>query len=371
MSDILVVGAGQLGLMMAAAGGRFATSVDRIDHVTGELVPGTSRLRLPMPGDDALSGYVAITAELEHLLGNPVVENLRTLPNWQNAEAMDRLPSRDTQKALLDELEVATAPWRRIDQADEIATAQQALGDHLIVKSIRDGYDGKGQWRLGGSQPDTVPAAAMGSIIAERRIPFNRELSLIGARFRNGEQVFYPLVENYHQAGMLRFTLAPASGIESLQDTAERMLGTVMQRLDYVGVMAMECFDSGDGLMVNELAPRVHNSGHWSQIGADFSQFDLHLFALMDRPVPPTPVAAPCSLMLNLIGCEWNPAWQSVPGIQCWWYGKALRENRKLGHINISASSKEEVVRTGRRLLNSLDRLHQEMLDMAINRILD
>lgn len=368
MSDILVVGAGQLGLMMASAGARFAVSVDRIDHVTGELLAGTSRLRSPMPEVDALSRYRGITAELEHLLGNPIVENLRSLPNWCNGDTMERLPARDQQKQLLDQLGVATSPWKLLRSREDIAPAQNRIGNELVVKSIRDGYDGKGQWLVGDKRADSIPDEAFGNIIAEQKIPFRRELSLVGARFADGDTVYYPLVENYHQSGMLRYTLAPATGIDALQPVAEEMLGNIMAHLDYVGVMAMECFDSDQGLLVNELAPRVHNSGHWTQIGADYSQFDLHLFALLARPAG-KPRVAPCSMMLNLIGCEWNPQWQWLPGIQCWWYGKTWRENRKLGHINISGSSVEEVTSICQSLSPTLDDFHSEMLGHAIQRL--
>lgn len=369
MSDVLVVGAGQLGLMMAAAGARFAISVDRIDHVSGELVPGTSRLRLPMPERQSLLGYGAITAELEHLLGNPLVENLGALSNWRNSKAMNLLPARDQQKRMLDTLGVATAPWRVLDRRQDLDAAQEALGDSLVVKTVRDGYDGKGQWRVVPDQDAGMPDAVFGQVIAEQMIPFRRELSLIGARFDNGESVFYPLVENYHQQGMLRYTLAPASLSDKMQGAAESMLGSIMNHLDYVGVMAMECFDSEQGLLVNELAPRVHNSGHWTQLGADYSQFDLHLFALCDRHVQAPMRIAPCSMMVNLIGCEWNPAWQSLPGIQCWWYGKSWRENRKLGHINVSGESVDEVVDICESLAPTLDGFHQAMLRLAVEQM--
>ena len=334
MTDILVVGAGQLGRMMAAAGARLGISVDRLDHVTGEVLPGTSNTRLSLSRDEILARYPVITAELEHLLGNRMVEGLRNEPAWCNAEAMSLLPARDQQKALLDQLEIATSPWQAIDAPEDLDAARLRLGDELVVKSVRDGYDGKGQWVVGPEGDGGIPGRAYGGIIAERLVRFEREVSLVGARFRGGGKAFFPLVENYHQHGMLRYTLAPATGGGVLQDDAEDMLGQVMDSLDYVGVMAMECFETPQGLLVNELAPRVHNSGHWTQAGAGISQFDLHLLAILDRPLVELPTRQGFTLMLNLIGCQWNPAWQSLDGIQCWWYGKSWRENRKLGHIN-------------------------------------
>ncbi|MGI9319727.1 MAG: ATP-grasp domain-containing protein, partial [bacterium] len=242
---------------------------------------------------------------------------------------------------------------------------QVRLGTELVVKSIRDGYDGKGQWVLGRDSNTDIPDSVYGNIIAERKIDFSRELSLVGARFPDGQCRFYPLVENYHQSGMLRYTLAPARDCGPLQEEAENMLRTVMESLGYRGVMAMECFDSEFGLMVNELAPRVHNSGHWTQAGADFNQFDLHLFAILGHAVRSPERVTPYSMMLNLIGCEWNNEWYSLPGIQCWWYGKSWRENRKLGHINLSGESIPALIETGNRLMPTLDEFHRQMLDLA------
>lgn len=369
MADLLVVGAGQLGLMMAAAAARFGISVDRMDHVTGEVLPGTSASRISLDREEILSRYGLITAELEHLLGNELVEGLRDEVAWCNGEAMRLLPARDQQKALLDQLGVATSPWTTLHKPPDLDAARVRLGDRLVVKSIRDGYDGKGQWRVEGDDDGGLPSGAFGGVIAERQIHFQRELSLVGARFRSGESVYFPLVENYHQAGMLRYTLAPASDMADLQSTAETMLGKVMDSLDYVGVMAMECFQDGSELLVNELAPRVHNSGHWTQAGADLSQFDLHVLSVLDRPVQSLPPVRGRTLMLNLIGCRWNAAWQSLPGVQCWWYGKSWRENRKLGHINVHAPDQAALMLACERLMKTLDPFHREMLDLAMSRI--
>lgn len=369
MSDILVVGAGQLGLMMAAAGARFGISVDRVDHVSGEILPGTSRTRIKMGLEQIIENYPVITAELEHLLGNEIVEGLREFPAWLNAEAMALVPARDQQKALLDQLGVATSPWQPISKPDDLDSAQVKLGTDLVVKTIRDGYDGKGQWIVSQGRVDGIPSSAYNNIIAERKIDFARELSLVGARFADGQCRFFPLVENYHQAGMLRYTLAPANECGELQTQAQQMLQKVMKSLDYIGVMAMECFDSEFGLMVNELAPRVHNSGHWTQAGTDYSQFDLHLFAILGRSVQAPERIKTSSIMLNLIGCEWNPEWNSLPGIQCWWYGKSWRENRKLGHINISCDSSNTLLQICDRLKATLDPFHQKMLALAIERL--
>jgi 5-(carboxyamino)imidazole ribonucleotide synthase len=366
MKPVLVVGAGQLGLMMAAAGARFGIPVDRMDHVTGELVPGTSNLRLQMSLDEIEQRYDIITAELEHLGDTPLLNSVKATKSWQNPVAFEILPTREKQKQMLDELAVATAPWQFLAEQQDLDQAHATLGDRLVVKSIRDGYDGKGQWRPVAGQANDIPVAAYGGLIAEAMVGFSREVSLVGARFANGDYYFFPLTENYHHEGILRYSLAPAPATAVLQVDAQAMLSAIMTHLDYVGVMAMECFDTAQGLVVNELAPRVHNSGHWTQLGADYSQFDLHLSALTGAAVPQSPDNFPMTLMLNLIGCEWRPEWQALPGIQCYWYGKERRDKRKLGHINLSAPTAPELVRCCQRLMPYLDAEHSGFLVAAM-----
>ena len=355
--------------MLAAAGARLGLSVDRIDHLSGEVLPGTSRTRIRLEPEQLAQRYAVITAELEHLLGNPLVEQLAAHPGWRNGEAMRLLPARQRQKALLDALGLPTAPWREIHSPHDLRQAQAALGPDRVVKSMRGGYDGKGQWLVTADGDGGIPAAMFGQLIAEQQIRFRRELSLVGARFADGEKFFYPLVENHHHAGMLRHTLAPAAGAQTMQPSAEAMLGRLMDHLNYVGVMAAECFDTPPGLLINEIAPRVHNSGHWTQLGADLSQFDLHLLALLGKPPPPAWSSRGPTLMLNLIGCRERDAWRTLPGMQCWWYGKSFRENRKLGHINIGASSLAELTDRCRVLRPHLDAFHQRMLTHAVRSI--
>ncbi|MEZ5525756.1 MAG: ATP-grasp domain-containing protein [Pseudomonadales bacterium] len=366
MKPVLVVGAGQLGLMMAAAGARFGIPVDRMDHVTGELVPGTSNLRLQVPLEEIEQRYSIITAELEHLGDTPLLNSIKATRSWQNAQAFEVLPTREKQKQMLDQLEVATAPWRFLDTEADLLAAHDQLGERLVVKSVRDGYDGKGQWRPVVGQAHDIPAEAFGKLIAEAMVDFSREVSLVGARFASGEYYFFPLTQNYHHEGILRYSLGPAPETEGLQAEAQAMLSKIMEHLDYVGVMAMECFQTAHGLVVNELAPRVHNSGHWTQAGADYSQFDLHLSALTGAAVPRQPERFPLTIMLNLIGCEWNPQWQALPGIQCYWYGKERRAKRKLGHINLSADSAAALIARCDVLMPYLDAEHQAFLRAAV-----
>ncbi|MDU3078787.1 MAG: 5-(carboxyamino)imidazole ribonucleotide synthase, partial [Mixta calida] len=209
------------------------------------------------------------------------------------------------------------------------------LGELAIVKRRTGGYDGRGQWRLRAAETAALPDECYGECIVEQGINFSGEVSLVGARGHNGATVFYPLTHNLHQEGILRTSVALPQPDKAQQQQAEQMLSAILHELNYVGVMAMECFVTPAGLLINELAPRVHNSGHWTQNGASVSQFELHLRAILDLPLP-TPVVSTPSVMINLIGTDVNPQWLSEPLVHLHWYEKEVRPGRKVGHLNLS-----------------------------------
>jgi 5-(carboxyamino)imidazole ribonucleotide synthase len=177
--------------------------------------------------------------------------------------------------------------------------------------------------------------------------------------------VFYPLVENVHRHGMLACTIAPAVVEPGLQGQAEAMLQRIMDALDYVGVIAMECFEESGHLLVNELAPRVHNSGHWSQEGANIDQFELHLRALAGLPLISL-AATRRTVMLNLVGTAFDPAWLQQGHAQLHWYGKEVRPGRKLGHLNVYSDREEELASYLRGLLGQWDPLHRHDIRSAL-----
>ena len=203
------------------------------------------------------------------------------------------------------------------------------------MKRRTGGYDGRGQWRLRAADAASLPADCYGECIVEQGINFSGEVSLVGARGHNGDTVFYPLTHNLHQDGILRASVALPQPDTVLQQQAEQMLSAIMHELNYVGVMAMECFVVPQGLLINELAPRVHNSGHWTQNGASISQFELHLRAILDLPLPQPVVSTP-SVMINLIGTALNTQWLSQPLVHLHWYEKEVRDGRKVGHLNLN-----------------------------------
>jgi 5-(carboxyamino)imidazole ribonucleotide synthase len=362
MKSILILGSGQLGLMMATHAGQLGLQVDRLDTNSCELLPGSSQVRIKTTLEHLLAQYDVITAEIEHLPSTDFFNTLYQSSAWINNQAFTLLPDRNQQKKLLDKLGIPTAHWQFINSQKDLLNATTILGEKLVVKITQGGYDGRGQWTLPNQQP---PAELYGQLIAEQRIPFLQEVSLIGARNRRGQFCFLPLSRNIHQEGVLRFTIAGSTFKRTIQQQTEALLIAIMEHLNYVGIMAMECFLTEEGLLVNELAPRVHNSGHWSQLGAELNQFSLHIHALLDLPLPRQPIYRPV-IMLNLIGCEFNPEWLTISGVQCHWYGKNLRQGRKLGHINIDASSDAQLKASTYTLLPLLDDTHRSILKKAI-----
>ena len=315
---LAVLGQGQLGWMLARAGDRLGLNIDLLDPQ--KAVP-------PEAG-------TPITVESEHWPDNANTRALQEQSGWQNTRALSQLVDRRRQKALLDELSLATSPWCQPAETHTPEELHKKLGPDVFLKSARGGYDGKGQERFKAGQTQPLPDWKS-EAIAEAAIPFDTEVSLVGARGRQGQCVFYRLTENLHQKGVLTLSLSQAGRFDAVQAQAEEMLSRLMAHLDYVGVMAMECFLVGDRLLINEIAPRVHNSGHWTQDGASLSQFELHLRALLDWPLP-QPAQPGTSLMINLLGLEHPLSWLHVAGARLYWYGKSLRPGRKMGHINMT-----------------------------------
>ncbi len=359
LKPILVLGSGQLGLMMAAEGARMGIRVDRFDLQQEKILFGTSSYGVSANIDD-IQQYPIITAELEHLGHSPLLDAIYELPQWQNPKAFEILPNRTRQKQLFDLLNLPTAPWMPLNDEADLEQAHNSVNPQLVIKITEGGYDGRGQWCLFDANAVKPPVEHYGRLIAEARIDFEREVSIIGARSANGSLSFLPLTENTHHNGILRYSITRQEP-ESLQVNAQAMLEKLMKALDYTGVMAMECFVTGDGLLINEVAPRVHNSGHWSQLGCVHNQFSLHLSGLQNCALQ-TQNLSQHTLMLNLIGCEFNPDWLTIEGVQCYWYNKSVRPGRKLGHINIPA---DHLIIN--KLYPTLDEEHKNHLQQALS----
>ncbi len=324
MKPVCVLGNGQLGRMLRQAGEPLGIAVYPIGiDAEPEAVPYQNSV---------------ITAEIERWPETALTRELATHSAFVNRDIFPRLADRLTQKQLLDQLGLATAPWQLLASAAEWPQVFASLGELAIVKRRVGGYDGRGQWRLLPGQEAELPADAYGECIVEQGINFSGEVSLVGARGHDGRSVFYPLTHNLHEDGILRTSVALPQPNPALQQQAEQMLAAILNELNYVGVMAMECFIVGDRLLINELAPRVHNSGHWTQNGASISQFELHLRAILGLPLPQPVVSTP-SVMVNLIGTAVNEQWLSLPLVHLHWYEKEVRPGRKVGHLNLNDPS--------------------------------
>ncbi|OOH86496.1 5-(carboxyamino)imidazole ribonucleotide synthase [Pasteurellaceae bacterium 15-036681] len=327
---IYVLGNGQLGRMLRYAGAPLDIDVRPLafDAPVFDIEP------------DSL-----ITAEIERWADTPLTQILGNHPNFVNLSVFGRLADRLTQKSLIDQLSLSTSPWIHLENPNQWQKVFETIGEKVVVKRRTGGYDGRGQWIITKENINQITPDLFGNVIAEKFIPFDAEVSLVGARFRNGETRFYPVTYNLQQNGILRYSVMDITqpNQQNFQQQAEQMLSAIMHELDYVGVMAMECFVVGDKLLINELAPRVHNSGHWTQLGCSVSQFELHLRALLDLPTPELKPIAP-SVMINLIGIKHTNQWLNMPFSQLHWYGKEVREGRKVGHINLTHPSKETLI---------------------------
>ncbi len=352
---VYVLGNGQLGRMLRYAGAPLDIEVKPLafDAPVFDIEPNS-----------------IITAEIERWADTPLTQLLGNHPNFVNLNVFGKLANRFTQKSLLDELHLATSKWQLLENAEHWQDIFQHIGEKVVVKRRTGGYDGRGQWIVTQDSIHQITPELFGEVIAEKFIPFEGEISIVGARFRDGSTRFYPISHNLQQNGILRYSVSDVNlpNQALYQQQAERMLATVMQKLEYVGVMAMECFVVGDKLLINELAPRVHNSGHWTQLGCAISQFELHLRALLNLPTPALDQIAP-SVMVNLIGIEHNKQWLSLPFSQLHWYGKEVRAGRKVGHINLTHTDKNGLIELLEQLRPSLTEDFHSGLDWAINKL--
>lgn len=346
-----IIGCGQLARMLALAGigmGFRFSFVNDNGATETSCVDGLGTIASWQPGDSAQALYEAlgrpdcITVEKEQVDSRLLESLAEVCALHPNRDSVEIIKDRRREKGLVDQLEIPTARYVvGVSAAEAVAT----LGYPAVAKSCTEGYDGKNQWVIR-SKDDAARFDAQedpAGYIFEQFIPFDREVSLVAARNLHGEVIAYPLAQNSHENGILRRTIVPApQASDSLAQRALDYITRLLNHLDYVGVLAMECFVHGEDLLVNELAPRVHNSGHWSQLGADTCQFENHLRAISGMALGSTRVNAVAG-MENLIGVE-MPALSTIGSRSALnWYGKSVRPGRKLGHVNFIASDYAEL----------------------------
>jgi 5-(carboxyamino)imidazole ribonucleotide synthase len=301
--------------------------------VTAGLDDVTAAAAVALGSDVVTYEWEGVPATTAHALAahHPVRPGPRPL-----AVSQDRAE----EKALCAGLGLGVPSHVTVDDRAGLDAAVAALGFPCVLKTRRGGYDGKGQYALRELR-DVEPAwRGLGGVplVLEEYVAFDRELSVLAVRGVDGTSSCWPLVENVHRDGILRTSRAPAPGSDTLQARAEQLVRTLLDELAYVGVLAVELFDVGGELLVNELAPRVHNSGHWTIEGAATSQFENHLRAVVGWPLGSTASRGECA-MVNCIGTLPDPATVlAVPGAHLHVYGKEPRPGRKLGHVTVVAS---------------------------------
>lgn len=352
---VLVLGAGQLARMMALASKPLNIDVKAYDVGSKRVV---DPLSLSVDFGDLEQGIENadfITAEFEHISHEVLAKCEASGKLFPNSQSIKTGGDRRLEKTLLEQTNVANATHKVVANKADFDAAIESLTLPLIMKSALAGYDGKGQWRL----KDKSEAEAIWkdiqlfiegdtsdqpqAIVIEQMIPFDREVSMVGVRSKTGETAAYPLTENHHSKGVLSVSLA-IDEHQHLQAQAAEAFDKIAEALNYVGVLAIEFFQVGDSLLVNEIAPRVHNSGHWTQQGADTSQFENHIRAVCQLPLGSTELVRP-SAMVNVLGTDTVPnSVLEIPSVTMHWYGKGKRPGRKMGHINVCGKDKTELI---------------------------
>ncbi len=341
-----ILGGGQLGRMLSLAAARLGFDVTIL---TPEQNAPASRVSARTilaayedPGglDELARTCAVITFEFENVPAK-ALERLaeRGAATAPNARALAVSQDRLVEKTFLNNAGLATVGFAAVDSEADLLAALAKFGAPLLLKTRQGGYDGKGQvWvRRPGDAATALAEIGGRPAIAETPADFRRELAIIAARGRDGEIALYPLTESHHENGILRRTTAPARGAERAFGETERMAATLLTALDYVGVLGIELFERDDGrLLVNEFAPRVHNTGHWTLDGCDVDQFEQHIRAVVGWPLGPTRALRTVE-MTNLLGDE-TAAWARIvaePEARLWLYGKTeAKPGRKMGHVN-------------------------------------
>ncbi|HEX6576291.1 MAG TPA: 5-(carboxyamino)imidazole ribonucleotide synthase [Gemmatimonadaceae bacterium] len=359
-----VLGAGQLGQMLGLAGRRLGLQFRFLSPDADAPAGKFAELVIADYDNDAalahfVEGIDVATYEFESIPAQSVRYVSEKVPTFPPPLALETAQDRASEKACFERLKIPTAPFAVVDSMRDVREALERVGVPAVLKSRRLGYDGKGQAVLKTREDIGMAWVKVGGVpsIVESFVKFTRELSIIAVRSRTGEMAFYPLVENHHSEGILRFSLAPAPHVSrDLQALAEEYATRVMNELDYIGVLAIEFFETAEGLVANEMAPRVHNTGHWTIEGADTSQFENHLRAIVGLPLGSTEMGGAAG-MVNVIGTEPDIArLRELNDVHVHMYGKAPKPRRKLGHITVTADDLDGVRSSVARLRGALAR---------------
>ena len=356
--NVGVFGGGQLGMMLAQAGKELEHEFVILDP-SADACAGSygKHIIASFDDEDALTKLAGasdvVTYEFENLPLESVEQVAKSVDVYPSTEALRITQDRLYEKEFCKQINVPCADYVSVSEPDALEAAAQTLGYPCIVKTRRLGYDGKGQVFM---QSETdLPAGkdlvAHQECIVEKCINFTKECSIVCTRAKDGSTVMYPLAENTHQDGILRLSLAPADVTEDTVAQAKDIAQKALEHFSYVGTLTVELFVLPDGsLAVNEFAPRVHNSGHWTIEGTTTSQFSNHIRAITGMPLESTESVG-YSAMVNIIGVVPDlSAFENEPGVHVHLYGKSERPGRKIGHVTICLPTKDHVHTLARRI---------------------
>jgi len=357
-----ILGGGQLGRMLALAGYQLGIEFRFFDPNAGAPVGQIGQL-IAANYDDrvALERFLenvdVVTYEFESIPISTVEFVSQRVTVFPPAKALETAQDRLFEKKLFQSLDIPTPKFEAVDSIDDLRRAIDSIGLPAVLKTRRLGYDGKGQFVLRTVNDVEAGWQTLGKspLILEGFVPFQHELSVLGVRNTAGNEVFYPPVENVHREGVLRRSESPAPNITpELAALAIEYCRRIMDRLEYVGVLALELFAADGAVLANEIAPRVHNSGHWTIEGAETSQFENHLRAILGLPLGVTTLRGR-SVMYNVLGHIPDvERVVAIEGAHLHLYGKAPTERRKVGHVTLVAQTSAGVERGARQVAEAL-----------------
>jgi len=348
LSKVGIVGAGQLGRMLALAGyplGIRCLFLDRSADAPGAQVAPirVGELEDPTALGELASRSDVLTFDWENISSAALAPLEKVTAIRPPRAALEVSQDRLREKALFRRLRIPVAAHAAVDTKDDLLRATAKLGIRGVLKTRRMGYDGKGQFVVRGAADIDTAWAQLGGpgLIYEQFQTFSREISIIGARSAAGKIVYYPLAANIHSGGVLHYTVAPFAN-QPLERVARRYLRKVMETLEYVGVLTIEFFVVKGRLIANEMAPRVHNSGHWTIDGCITSQFENHLRAICGLPLGSTRSLGHAA-MINFVGQMPDPErLLAIDSLAFHDYGKEPRPGRKLGHCTITRTTAKQ-----------------------------
>jgi 5-(carboxyamino)imidazole ribonucleotide synthase len=343
-----VLGGGQLGRMLGLAGIPLGVRFRFVDPApdAGAAVTGTLRVASLSDVDAAVAladGATVVTYEWEGVPAATARAAAEHAPLRPGPRALEAAQDRLEEKRLFTRLAIPVPAFAPVDDRAGLDAALGVVGLPAVLKTRRGGYDGKGQ-RVLRADADVEPAwRALGDVplLLEELVAFERELSILGARALDGDFAAYPLVETEHRGGVLRAALVPAPSARRVEVDARSILRRLLDELEYVGVVAVELFERDGVLLANELAPRVHNSGHWTIEGSTTSQFENHLRAILGWPLGSTALLRPSGLVNVLGTLPRRERVLAVDGAHLHEYGKAPHPGRKVGHVTVTADTAE------------------------------